>query len=115
MSTKPETIKRKQELTNTINSFNGKVPNNAKLSTLEYLANYYQNKAKEINYTLQDCYNKNEKEKFVSLVWCLSADRQLSEHEASELLEIYFKWDYFQTNFPSAKIVNGNLGYKRKE
>ena len=81
------------------------------IAKLECLVKYYEDKSKEIHYTLQDCYDKNEKEKFKNLAWLLCSNRKITEHEKNELFEVINDWDYYKNNFPNRKIKYGYLGF----
>ena len=62
--------------------------------------------------TLQECYDKNDREGFLVIAWKLSCCRRITHHEYCELKEIYDKWDFFKSSKPNAKVFLGNLGFK---
>jgi len=60
--------------------------------------------------TLQECYNKNDKEGFLVLAWNLCCLRKISHHDYCELKDIHDNWEEFKINKLNGKVVLGNLG-----
>lgn len=65
--------------------------------------------------TLQDYYDNNDKEGFLSLAWTLCAFRKITHHEFCELKDVYVNWEYFKSKHKKGRVILGNLGTDSKE
>ena len=58
--------------------------------------------------TLQECFDKNDKEGFLVLASNLCSFRKISHHEYTELKEIHDNWETWKS--ACKKVIYGNLG-----
>lgn len=65
--------------------------------------------------TLQDAWNNDDKELFLSMIDWLETNRKITSKEAKDLEEIYDNWEEYKDENPNAKIKFGNLVVKVTE
>lgn len=65
--------------------------------------------------TLQDAWDNDDKELFLSMIDWLEINRKITSKEAKDLEEIYDNWEEYKEENPNAKIKFGNLVAKIKE
>ena len=64
--------------------------------------------------TLQEAYDKNEKETFLSIAYNLCAFRKVTHHEFCMLEATYEKRNSLKTEKPNGKVICGNYGFNDK-
>lgn len=70
---------------------------------------------KEDKSTLQDAWDNDDKELFLSIIDWLETNRKITSKEAKDLKEIYDNWEEYKDENPNAKIKFGNLVVNIKE
>ena len=112
-----------------VESYNGKIMS-IKFQSYDHLIDYMdknnyelveskKEKRKSIkenkSMTLQDAWNNDDKELFLSMINWLETNRKITSKESKDLEEIYDNWGEYKDENPNAKIKFGDLVINIKE